>query len=163
MVLRKKRILIFLCKTFSQVNPTALEQLEIRISCPLGLVVKRITSMTFESANDKIASSILAEGILFAGGTDSATHHKTTMRKMKQILLVHSNHHPECLLRRGSYSHLPSLHFECRVLVNGICTKKATILFTRSQRPGPECKLNVHQLLHIHPFEKGSLHYIVQS
>jgi hypothetical protein len=34
---------------------------------PLGLVVKRITSMTSESANDKIARSIRAEGILFAG------------------------------------------------------------------------------------------------
>jgi hypothetical protein len=32
---------------------------------PLGLVVKRITSMTSESANDKIARSIRAEGILF--------------------------------------------------------------------------------------------------
>ena len=37
-----------------------------QISCPLGLVVKRITSMTFESANDKIARSIRAEGILFS-------------------------------------------------------------------------------------------------
>jgi hypothetical protein len=32
---------------------------------PLGLVVKRITSIT-SVCNDKIASSILAEGILFA-------------------------------------------------------------------------------------------------
>ena len=32
-------------------------------SSPLGLVVKRITSTTFESANDKIARSIRAEGI----------------------------------------------------------------------------------------------------
>lgn len=33
---------------------------------PLGLVVKRITSITPVTTNDKIASSILAEGILFA-------------------------------------------------------------------------------------------------
>jgi hypothetical protein len=50
---------IFTC--ISQVNPTALQQFD----GPLGLVVKRITSMTSESANDKIARSIRAEGILF--------------------------------------------------------------------------------------------------
>jgi hypothetical protein len=37
---------------------------------PLGLVVKRITSIT-SVCNDKIASSILAEGIFFAARTRS--------------------------------------------------------------------------------------------
>lgn len=44
-----------------------IQQLWNNSSRPLGLVVKRITSMTSESANDKIARSIRAEGILFAG------------------------------------------------------------------------------------------------
>ena len=40
-----------------------IQQLWNNSSRPLGLVVKRITSMTYKSANDKIARSIRAEGI----------------------------------------------------------------------------------------------------
>jgi hypothetical protein len=53
--------------TFQPPSHKSIQQHWNNSTGPLGLVVKRITSMTSESANDKIARSIRAEGILFAG------------------------------------------------------------------------------------------------
>jgi hypothetical protein len=62
----------FYTKGRTQVNPTALESpTPPLVQGPLGLVVKRITSIT-QVCNDKIASSILAEGISFCLRVDCA-------------------------------------------------------------------------------------------
>ena len=120
-----------------------IQQLWNNSSRPLGLVVKRITSMTYKSANDKIARSIRAEGIPFYRGSFCWRHRvhdtsSTNIRHQKAKV----NFWVTAIIIPNDWPVAVVVHTlsEYRISVNSTCTKKVFIMFTRSLRSGFVCK-----------------------